>query len=461
MAYQFVHVNTYSIKSGGAGIAAEAGRKPDHSRHVENPQPPVLLAGVQPELAWTQIEQRHEKARDLVTLKNGRKAERKLRNDASVLLAAVASYPEPTETADVTAPEFQDWQKRALEWFTAQHGEPLSAVLHLDETHPHIHFLTAPDLADGQRMRDIHPGEKAKAEIGGKKAGRIEKRQAFSEAMRQYQDGYHQAVGVHHGQARLGPKRQRLTRDEWKAQQAELQRQADRLRQLESQTQAITTERAQLEQDVVQAQARVTDAKTELSQREAAVGSAQGEVGEAQEILKTKTETFKNAKLELAARVKSVTDREQRIAGVWGAFVSAVTLGRAGTKRHVQDAVEAVRADFKAEIAETMGEAEKAAVAHEKALKRLSSENTLLTYQNMTMAGAVSEAERAQREAQAKAQELAEKLGPMEASNSELTAARDSLAALVDDVEAALNEGDMALAQELLTPDSAGPELRV
>jgi len=460
VAYQFVHVNTYSIKTGGAGIAAEAGRKPDHSRHVENPQPPVLLAGVQPELAWSKIEDRHSKARDLVTMKNGRKAERRLRSDASVLLAAVASYPERTEAINTASPEFQDWQKRALDWFTIQHGEPLSAVLHLDETHPHIHFLTAPDLEDGQRMADIHPGERAKAEIGGREVGRIEKRKAFSEAMRGYQDGYHAAVGIHHGQARLGPKRQRLTRDEWKAQQAELQRQGERLKQLESQSDAITAERTRLEQDTVHAQAQVTEAQNGLGERETAVEAAQGEVRTANEKLNKRRDNLKNTKTRLDNRIANVTAREQRLGGIYGAIVSAVTFGKAGTAKRIQDAVKAVEAEFKGKLTASMADLENAEQAHEKATQRLSGKNRLLEEQNMTLSGAVSAAEKAQRQAQAKAQELSEKVGPMEASNNELRAARDSLASLVDNLETAANAGDLAAIQDLLNPDGAGPGLR-
>jgi hypothetical protein len=461
VSFQFVHVQTYSIKTGGAGVAAEAGRKPENSRHVENPLPPVLLAGVEPELAWSEIERRHSVARDTYTTKTGKTTQRRLRSDAAVLLAAVASHPEPTETADTDSADFRDWLKRSIEFFTEQHGEPLSVVMHLDESHPHIHFLTAPNLENGQRMPDIHAGEKAKANIGGKHAKKRDKKQAFTVAMRGYQDRYQEMVGVYHGQARLGPKRQRLDRTGWMAQQAEAARQAERLRQLESQTEAITTERAQLEQDAAQALAQVTEAKTELSAREDAVSGAQNEVRGARNNLKTKMAKFKSAKIELADRVSIVTAREKRLGGFWGAFVGMVTFGKAGTKRSVQDAVLAVNADFAGKLAKASAEAGKAAQEHESAAQRLNSENRLLTEQNMTLTGAANAAEKAQRQAQAKAAELAEKMGPIEVANEELIAVRDRLAGLVDDVEAAVNAGDLALAKDLLNPDKNGPELRV
>jgi len=445
VAYQFVHVNTYSIKTGGAGIAAEAGRKPDHSRHVAEPKPPVLLAGVQPELAWTQIEQRHDKARDLVTLKNGRKAERKLRNDANVLLAAVASYPEPTETVDITAPEFQDWQKRALEWFTVQHGEPLSAVLHLDETHPHIHFLTAPDLENGQRMQDIHAGEKAKAEVGGRKAGRVEKRQAFSEAMRQ-----------------------RLSRDEWKAQQAEGQRQAERLRDIEAkrsdQEQAAQRQRQELDEakaGVEVSRDEVGQAQAQVSEQQQAVDKAQAEVRQEHKKLDSRRETLKNKRDQLQKKIDQVTQRERKLGGIFGAIVSAVTLGKAGTKRQVQKAVSVVQAEFNAQLDEQARQIEKAGAGHQRAVHKLDSEKARLTTQVRKLNYALVDSEKARGVAETQLHTLTEKLGPLEANNSQLAANRDQLRALLDDIEAAADSGDLAAVQDLLDPDDSGPELRM
>jgi hypothetical protein len=530
MAFQFAHVETYSIKgsqkkSGGAGIAAEAGRTPANSRHVENPKPPVLLAGIEPELAWLNIVESHGKARDLWTQKSGVKAERKLRTDAHILLAAVASHPEPTATCDTDSPAFQDWLKRSIAFFTKEHGEPLSVVMHLDETHPHIHFLTAPDLEGGQRMHDIHVGEKAKEDVGGKFAKKYVKEKAFGDVMRIWQDRYQESVGAYHGLARLGPRLRRLPNDSYKAEQAEAKRRAEQLLKLETQTQIQTTQQTQLdqreqvaaeasaaldaaeadlaaraaataaalaqideirrdlenreiavdaaeievnqvkvelserEQTVAQAQAQVAEAQNDLEARETAVTAAQREVRKAQKTLNVKTEKFRNAKAELNERVVHVSQREQRLAGVWGAFVSAVTLGKAGTKRRVETAVEAVKADFAGKLTESMADLEKAEQAHEKATQRLESENRSLEEQNMTLTGAVSAAERTQRQAQEKTQELAEKLGPMEATNAELKAARDSLAALVDDIEAAVAGGDLETVSELLNRDSGRPEL--
>jgi len=527
MAYQYVHVQTFSIKSGGAGIAAEAERKESHSRHVEEPKPPVLVAGVEPIEAWNSVVESHGKTRDLYTKKTGIKAERKLRSDAHILIGAVASHPEPTATCDTNSPDFQDWLKRSIEFFTAEHGEPLSVVMHLDESHPHIHFLTAPDLENGQRMPDIHAGEKAKEKVGGKHAKKHVKDQAWKEAMRGYQDRYQETVGVYHGLARLGPQRRRLPAGAYQAEQAEAARQAQARRELEQrelaaldERQTLDTEKATVagagaevaqaradlaeretavkaaqtavesaktdiearevaveaarievnqvkaelgerEQTVTVAQAQVVEAQGELDEREAAQGEAEEDVKKTRASLKTYRGDLERSKVDLEERLAQVGQREERLGGLWGAFVSAVTLGRAGTKQRIKQAVEAVKADFKAELAETTQKVEKAAQAHENAIERLKNENFGLTHQNMTLAGTVNAAEKATQQAQAKAAELAEKLGPMEATNAELKAARDNLAALVDDLDAAASTGDLVLIQDLLNPGGDGPGLRL
>ena len=526
MGYQFIHVDNFSSKTGG-GVAAEGERVPENSRHVEEPKPPILLAGVMPTVAWVEVDRRRSLAKDPVRLKSGRVAMRQLRSDANIMVAAVASHPEPVATCDTESPEFQDWLKRTIAFLTEQHGEPLSVVMHLDESHPHVHFLAAPDLENGERITDIHVGLKAMDDVGGRRAGKIEKKSAFNAAMRLYQDSYQEAVGIYHGQARLGPRKRRLPTGAYKAEQVEAARQAKALRELEQrqlaaqdERQTLDTEKAEVagagaevaqaradlvaretavkaaqtaveaaktdleareiaveaacievvqvkaelgerEQTVTVAKAQVVEAQGELDEREAAQGEAEEDVKKTRASLKTYRGDLERSKADLEERLAQVGQREERLGGLWGAFVSAVTLGRAGTKQRIKQAVEAVEADFKAELAETTQKVEKAVQAHENAIERLKNENFGLTHQNMTLAGTVNAAEKATQQAQAKAAELAEKLGPMEATNAELKAARNSLASLVDDLEDAAAAGDLAAVQALLNPGGDGPELRI
>lgn len=326
MAFQFVHVSTYSVKSGGAGIAAEAGRKPDNCRHVDDPKPPVLLAGVDPLDAWTEIERRHAAAKREVQTKTGPKL-RGLRKDELILLAAVASWPGKTSETDVDSPEFRQWIKDVLEWFTKQHGKPLSAVLHCDESHPHVHFLTAPDLEGGETIADIHPGERAKRDQGGRSGKKTAKDAAYKAAMREYQDSAFKAWGMKNGQARLGPKRQRLTRDQWMAQQAEL----GRFAKLSA---AAGRWREQQRKD----QQAMAEAQSELKARQ------------------TASEAAEKA---LKARETRMREIESKASSRWAVVTTLFTFGKVNWKRRLAEASKEIRL-AKQEAAESAAALEKA-----------------------------------------------------------------------------------------------------
>ena len=74
--------------------------------------------------------------------------------------------------------------------------------MHNDEEQPHIHFYVYSDTEVNAKA--LHYGHKAKKN--------------FIAASKAFQDDYHAQVAIHCGMARLGPKRKRLTRAEWKAQ---------------------------------------------------------------------------------------------------------------------------------------------------------------------------------------------------------------------------------------------------
>ena len=350
MAFQFVHAKTYSVKTGGAGIASEAGRKPDHSRHVSEPKPPILLAGIEPEAAWSEIERRHGAARNTVKMKNGKTAQRKLRKDENILLAAVASHPTPTEQLNPDDPEFKAWIDSSLKFFEAQHGKPLSAVLHLDESHPHIHFLTAPDLEAGERMADIHPGEGAKRDAGGRKGKRTEKDHLYKEAMRKYQDTYHDQVGKRHGLTRLGPKRQRLARSEWKAQEAEAIRVAKNIRQLEDRDAKLDIRANKLDE-------KGSALRAEIARHNSRVANYK-------EKLKSHNEKHEKIISLIEERQKKLSDKEENVAkrerkaeeiirensNFYGRALSVMTFGSKGVEKEVRNARKAAREKAKEEI---------------------------------------------------------------------------------------------------------------
>lgn len=234
MGYQFAHIETYS-RSGGRGgghtvrdIIAEALRAPEACLHVPNPRPPILVVGCDLE----ELERRHD---DVVlaareTLTNGR--QRAVRKDTASLFTCVLSHPatpeecrrDPAIQAAVTA-----WAKDSARWLrqdlAARGGVLETVVMHVDESHVHLHAYGLHPSGHADRL---HPGKIAKkaavdtARDAGhdKKAANAIGDKAYVEAMRAWQDSYSQDVALAHGLTRLGPARRRLSRAEWKAEQA-------------------------------------------------------------------------------------------------------------------------------------------------------------------------------------------------------------------------------------------------
>jgi hypothetical protein len=230
--YQFLHIASFSRKSDAEGrtvdfVLAEASRRADACTHVDAPAPPEVVFGFPVEGVRELHDGRVSEAR--TTNRNGQA--RKLRVDHHTLLTAILSHPatvaeareNPVKAAEVTA-----WEERSIAWLQATWGENLvSVVRHVDEAHCHLHAFIVPG---GQEMRArlLHPGvaakdvEKAAAIEEGfdAKAANARGDSAYKSALRAMQDDFWHAVGLPSGLARLGPARRRLTRDEWRTEQA-------------------------------------------------------------------------------------------------------------------------------------------------------------------------------------------------------------------------------------------------
>lgn len=209
--YQFLRVESYARdpKKGANArdVAAEAERKPSHCSHVEKPQAPKILFGSTPTIAVEKAEEWAETHTDPLG--------RKIRKDGMVLLSGVISYPNHGK-------EWEEYKADCLEWLKEKYGENLECVVeHTDEEHPHLHFYAVP--RQGQSFTFIHDGRAASEKVKKEKGTQGQQKLAFSEQMRLYQDHFYSRVSRKYGLARLGPKRQRLTRDGWKSQQTALQ----------------------------------------------------------------------------------------------------------------------------------------------------------------------------------------------------------------------------------------------
>ncbi|UFS65734.1 plasmid recombination protein [Paracoccus denitrificans] len=154
-------------------------------------------------------------------------AARTIRSDTHVLIASVFSFPDPVE--DMNEADYLRWRKDVIAFArddAARNGaEVLSIVEHLDEAHPHVHVLAVPLCADGNMRMDAkrcHESFRAQTEHAQKGWSGSPSR-SYKQAMRGWQDRYHAEVGSKHGQARTGPKRDRLDRRAWNARKARLQ----------------------------------------------------------------------------------------------------------------------------------------------------------------------------------------------------------------------------------------------
>lgn len=132
------------------------------------------MLGEDPLAWWERVERQADEAR----ADDGRR----LRRDSPVLLAGVASYPVPVGAMDDAEHErLNQWAQETAEWWQHKHGGgPVSVVMHLDESYPHLHMYAAPSLERGQRMADIHPGEAAKQQTKGSRQAWLAEQHALA-----------------------------------------------------------------------------------------------------------------------------------------------------------------------------------------------------------------------------------------------------------------------------------------
>lgn len=242
MAFQFIHVTTASRskpKKQAKGkdkkwtvrdIAGEAERDPEHSPHVASPQPPNLLHGISPKEAMAEAERRAEASSD--------PSGRKIRKDGAIALCGVASHHFTTdELADpAKREEYEHWRSLTLDYLKSKYGgQLLSVVEHTDEKHPHVHFYAVPEAGVGFNAKTLHDGFAA----GAGATNPAEQKKLYNDAMRAFQDDFHLQVGVRCGQARLGPKRRRMSRADWLQEQQTLQTAADALRKIQRRAEAV------------------------------------------------------------------------------------------------------------------------------------------------------------------------------------------------------------------------------
>ncbi|MFQ2276435.1 mobilization protein [Aeromonas hydrophila] len=211
--YQFAHIDGYARQGGMAKtmrvlsaqqIADEAERKPGAHPHVKEPKPAILRHGVMPSEAVQLATAWAEQAVD--------PRGRKLRIDGLCLGAGVVSVPE--NMPDGLWPGYRD---AVIGYLKARHGDRLKSVVeHVDEPHRHIHFYLVPQ--PGESFGAVHPGVAAARASAARGERKGLQQAAFNQAMKSWQDEIH-SVSANFGLARFGPRRRRLSRAAWYAEQ--------------------------------------------------------------------------------------------------------------------------------------------------------------------------------------------------------------------------------------------------
>lgn len=273
----FIHCQSFSRKPNRAGqcvqqVVGEGLRSGGYHPHVEDPRPPVPVLGDPGE--FQRLHDAHVDARRTRAVNKGRVSERAIRRDRHTLCTLVASYPVPIAAVETSSEEmarFKRWVDLTLAWVQEQYGDQLKAAFaHIDERFPHLHFWCLPDDPSADAAL-LHPGKRVKREVEARlKSEGVEPREAvkagnraLKKAMREWQDSYHRAVGAPLGMHRDGPKRRRLSRAQWAAEQAML------------------AHRRRLEEDRETLEAHLT-----------ALGDAISVMGDQKHDLETKAKTF-------------------------------------------------------------------------------------------------------------------------------------------------------------------------
>ncbi|SFO76698.1 hypothetical protein SAMN04244567_03020 [Paracoccus pantotrophus] len=237
----FAHKQTYSRKGNSKSrsvseIADEAERLDGACPHVANPQSPTILEGIRPSEVVEVIEQRIAEQNTLLRQLRKEQPDRKealrgIRSDTHVLIASVFSFPDPVE--DMDQADYLRWRRDVIAFAkddaARNKAEVLSIIEHRDEAHPHVHVLAVPLCAEGNMRMDAkrcHEGHREQDRHKDHGWSGSPSR-SYKQAMRGWQDRYHAEVGAKHAQARTGPRRRRLDRAAWKAEQERLKAQKE------------------------------------------------------------------------------------------------------------------------------------------------------------------------------------------------------------------------------------------
>ena len=181
MAYQFIHIETYSeapkpVKgvpghfNSAAQVLGEARRAPEYSTHVSTPGKVHQIGG---SCSVAQLDAKRtallKDVKETLPSKNGTPYQRKLRRDAATLYTEIHSHPMTTSELRSDrkkhGQEIKKWAQHALDDFQARMPKDIDwvAVMHLDESHVHFHILAINTNDPKLDANKLHAGKAAAA----------------------------------------------------------------------------------------------------------------------------------------------------------------------------------------------------------------------------------------------------------------------------------------------------------
>jgi len=219
---QFIHIETYSDKkqarkknkngneildrdsdfreTTSSGVLNEALRVDGYCDHVDFPEEPIVLYGVD----IHGVEALVADYRANFKLIDSKGKQRALRKDACALLAGTISL----KREDIE--DWEDYKKASIEFLKNKYGHKLKSIIeHTDEKPLHIHFFVVAD--HNEVLNDLHEGKKAVSDIRKKnrrsaKEDKKEQKSAYNKAMVAFQDDFYISVAKKFGFSRTGEK---------------------------------------------------------------------------------------------------------------------------------------------------------------------------------------------------------------------------------------------------------------
>lgn len=205
--------DTGSGKLSGRDVIAEAIRVENAAPHVRAPTPPRCLYGQSADKLMGWYDELVMQAGDVRTT-TAAGVEKRQRSDVPIMMGVVASYPGKADDSDAA---YVAWRDATTRFMREHYGDNLVSVLeHTDEEHGHVHAIVS---NQGRSVKSLHAGfsamQKSASEGEPKKLQSI----AYQSGGRALQDAFFDQVASKVGLARIGPRKRRLTRREWHAEQ--------------------------------------------------------------------------------------------------------------------------------------------------------------------------------------------------------------------------------------------------